>query len=248
MRQFSQLAKSDLVEIILTFSESVPEKAQVDVARELFCAHMIEDGDSTPNEDPFPDNMEPPELLMEATVRVLAEEGVQGLTLRKVAEKSGKNRGLVHYYFESKADLLASLFDHILDGTTELIGISEEDEPIEKLWTVLKFHAYGPGGLDEAGRHYYLAILQLQALAANDPAIRDRLTRNHQYVVDLVASILKEGIEEGVFRSVDPELTAMFFVTTIDGARNVDLSTDINSARETALACLGQWMSELVDV
>ena len=198
--------------------------------------------DSKPNDDPFPDEMEPPELLMEATVRVLAEHGVQGLTLRKVAEKSGKNRGLVHYYFESKADLLASLLDHILEGTNALISIDAGDAPIEKLLTVLQFHAYGPGGVDEAGRHYYQAILQLQALSVHDPAIRHKLTRNHRFVVELVAEIIEAGIEEGAFQPVDPAATATFLVTAIDGARNAALSTDGTGTRETALTMLERWI------
>lgn len=206
---------------------------------------MVEDGQSSAGDDPFPEEMDPPELLLEATVRVLADEGLQGLTLRKVAERSGKNRGLVHYYFESKADLLASLLDHILAGTRGLIGIDNVDDPVEKLWTALRFHAYGPGGIDSAGRHYYLAILQLQALAAHDPTVRQQLTRNHRFVVELVAEILEEGIEHGRLPAVDPESTALFLVAAIEGARTVDLATDGDSARETMMGMLERWMAEM---
>lgn len=205
---------------------------------------MADGGVSLPDEDPFPEDMEPPELLMEATVRVLAEEGYRGLTLRKVAEKSGKNRGLVHYYFESKSDLLRSLLDHIFDGTKRLIGIDEEDDPIDQLWTAVRFHAYGPGGVDEAGRHYYMAMLQLQALAAHDADIRRRFTRNRQYVTDLMVSIIEEGIEEGVFHPVDPGRTAVFLIATIDGARNADLALNVDSTRKITLSTLERFVTE----
>lgn len=205
---------------------------------------MDHDEQPFPDADPFPDDMEPPELLMEATVRVLADEGLRGLTLRKVAERAGKNRGLVHYYFESKADLLASLLDHILAGTRELIGIDETDSPLEQLWTALRFHAYGPGGRDDAGRHYYLAILQLQALAVHDPAVRRRLTRNHRYMVGVIADIIEEGIDEGSFRAVDPTDTAVVLLALIDGARTADLAMDVDSTRTRAFAALENHVSD----
>lgn len=207
---------------------------------------MPEDGSPFPDEDPFPDDMEPPELLMEATVRVLADEGLHGLTLRKVAERAEKNRGLVHYYFESKDDLLASLLDHILSGTKELIGIVDSDAPIDKLWMALRFHAYGPGGIDEAGRDYYLAILQLQALAPHDPDVRRRLTRNHQHMVDVVTAILREGIDEGTFRAVDPTVTAVVLLALIDGARTTDLSMDVDSCREETFEILERCVDEFL--
>ena len=194
------------------------------------------------DDDSFPGDMEPPELLMEATVRVLAEEGLEGLTLRKVADTAGKNRGLVHYYFESKADLLASLLDHIQEGTSRLIGLDRADTLAEQLWIALRFHAYGTGGDDLAGRHYYLAILQLQALAAHDPDIRERATRNHAFVVDLVEEIIDEGIARGVFHPVDAESMAVFLVSAVDGARTTALSTDAEDIRGSVLEELETWV------
>ena len=207
---------------------------------------MTDGGDSFPDEDPFPDDMEPPELIMEATVRVLAEEGYRGLTLRKVAEKAGKNRGLVHYYFDSKADLLRSLLDHILDGTRRLIGIDDEDDPVDQLWTALRFHAFGPGGVDEAGRHYYVAIFQLQALAVHDAEIRRRFSRNRRYTVELTASLVQEAINDGTFRPVDPEQTAVFLLAAIDGARNVDIALDEDTTREDVLATVDRFVAEML--
>ncbi|WP_227353587.1 TetR/AcrR family transcriptional regulator [Haladaptatus salinisoli] len=195
---------------------------------------MPEPGDS------FWDEFETEEMIMEATVWVLAEEGYQNLTLRKVAERAGKNRGLVHYYFESKDDLLRSLLDHILEGMQRLIGIDEEDGPLEQLWTALNFFAYGPNGVDEHGRHYYLAINQLQALAAYDAELRRQFTRNHRYRIDLLADIIEEGIRNETFRPVDPEATATFLIAAVDGAQNADLSLDVDTARETTLEIIDQ--------
>lgn len=197
-------------------------------------------------DDEFWEQFDTHELIMEATVWVLAEDGYRGLTLRKVAERAGKNRGLVHYYFDSKEDLLQSLLDHIFDGTKRLMGIDEADDPHEKLWTVLEFHAYGPGGVDEHGRHYYLAINQLQALAAHDSVLRERFTRTYTYLVELTAGIIQEGIEDGTYRPIDPEETAVFLLAAIDGARTQDLTLNVDTARETILETIARFESEIL--
>lgn len=197
-------------------------------------------------DDEFWEQFDTHEMIMEATVWVLAEEGYRGLTLRKVADRTGKNRGLVHYYFDSKEDLLQSLLDHIFDGTKRLMEIDEQNDPHNKLWTVLEFRAYGPGGQDENGRHYYLAINQLQALAAHDSVIRERFTRNYNYLVELTAGIIKDGIEDGTYRPIDPDKTAVSLLVAIDGARTQDLTLDVDTVRETVLESIAQFESEIL--
>lgn len=201
-----------------------------------------------PPGDPFWDDFSTHEMIMEATVWVLAEEGYRGLTLRKVAERAGKNRGLVHYYFDSKDDLLRSLLDHVFQGTKRLLAIDEDADPAEKLETALRFFAYGPGGIDEHGRHYYQAILQLQALSAHDEALRRRFTRNYRQTVDTTRAIVGEGVREGTFREVDPEAAAVSLVAAVDGARSADLTLDVETARETTLETIDRLVSEVLTV
>lgn len=47
------------------------------------------------------------ERILAAAGRVLAAEGYGGATVARVAEEAGVSRGLLHYYFESKEDLVA---------------------------------------------------------------------------------------------------------------------------------------------
>jgi AcrR family transcriptional regulator len=68
-------------------------------------------------DDPPPgDDRDTHEVLMDATYRTLASAGYDDLSLRAVADEAGKSRGLVHYHFESKDDLVLSLLDYLLAG------------------------------------------------------------------------------------------------------------------------------------
>jgi TetR/AcrR family transcriptional repressor of bet genes len=54
------------------------------------------------------------EEIVEAFARVLAEHGYSGATIAAVAQEAGVAPGLVHYHFANKADMLASLLDHLI--------------------------------------------------------------------------------------------------------------------------------------
>lgn len=196
--------------------------------------------------DPFWDRFETHEMILEATVWVIAEEGFRGLTLRKVADRAGKNRGLIHYYFESKDDLLRSLLDHVFESYDRLMDLDEDAPPIDRLWTALEFFAYGPGGVDVPDQHYHIALFQLQALAAHDPALQERFTRKFRHMVDLTATIIADGIQDGTFRAVDPEDTAVYFIATIVGARNAELALETEFVRGIVIRSVEQYVAEVL--
>src|SRR5437763_15077412 len=50
--------------------------------------------------------------ILEATCRVIAREGTDGLRMGTVAAEAGVSSALLHYYFDTRADLLMQAFDH----------------------------------------------------------------------------------------------------------------------------------------
>lgn len=73
------------------------------------------------------------EKILEAAVRVFAEEGFQGARMHRIAEAAGVNQALLHYYFQSKERLYEealfrafSRLIHRLVGQLEAIPDPEE--------------------------------------------------------------------------------------------------------------------------
>ncbi len=176
------------------------------------------------------------EVLMDATYRTLAESGYGDLSLRAVAEEAGKSRGLVHYHFESKHDLVVSLLDYLLEGLEADVEVTEGDDPESALRRLLDRVGYGPEDGDPDA--YYRALYAIRSQAPFDEEIRARLTRNYGTLVDQATAIIEAGIDAGDFREVDPESTAAFLVVTVDGARNTDLSLDTDRTREQVFETL----------
>lgn len=82
-------------------------------------------------------------ILEESTMRIVAEKGMVGLSMRKVSKSSGVNESMIYRDFESKEKLLRSCYDSVNDYFTEELKnnierkIESEDsflESAEELW------------------------------------------------------------------------------------------------------------------
>jgi AcrR family transcriptional regulator len=54
------------------------------------------------------------EQIVDAAVAVIAEQGLQNLSLSEIEKKAGMTRGHLMYYFPAKEDILLSVFDRLL--------------------------------------------------------------------------------------------------------------------------------------
>jgi AcrR family transcriptional regulator len=55
------------------------------------------------------------EQIIEAAVAVIAEQGIQKLSLSSIEERTGMSRGQLTYYFRTKEDILLAVFDHMIE-------------------------------------------------------------------------------------------------------------------------------------
>src|SRR2546423_13840918 len=53
--------------------------------------------------------------IVEAAAAVIAEQGIQHLSLSEIEAKVGMSRGQLTYYFKAKEDILLAVFDRLLD-------------------------------------------------------------------------------------------------------------------------------------
>ena len=112
------------------------------------------------------------EALLDAAERLLVDAGHAGITTRRLAEAAGVNHGLVHYYFGSNENLLVRTLERfterLIDRQRELYAA---DLPFVEKWrTAMRY-------LVSEDAAYEKVWLELQALAWNNEALRERLAR-----------------------------------------------------------------------
>jgi AcrR family transcriptional regulator len=74
-------------------------------------------------------------LLLETAKRLLPELGVEKMSLKRIADESGVNLGMIHYYFQTKSALISCVLESIHE---ELVGEFESktlagNTPFERL-------------------------------------------------------------------------------------------------------------------
>lgn len=172
--------------------------------------------------------------IVDATFAALCEHGYDDLTLQAIGEEMDKSTSLIHYHFDSKADLLASCLGAMLDEFLEDLESDPETDPAERLRRMAELVTGGPGG--EGVDEFHTALLELRARAPHDEAIREQLVRNDRYTREHVADIVREGIERGQFRDVDPERFAVLFRSAIEGAQSHNVILGEDAPADEAMA------------
>ncbi|GAA3309660.1 TetR/AcrR family transcriptional regulator [Streptomyces cinereospinus] len=111
------------------------------------------------------------ERILAATLDVIAEEGVGGVSHRKIAERAGVPLGSMTYHFSGMEELLREAFgrftDHIVDVFDAHLGGAADRDAAREAVTGL-VHA-----LSEGSRRDLVLTQELYTLAARRPAYRE---------------------------------------------------------------------------
>jgi AcrR family transcriptional regulator len=183
------------------------------------------------------------EALLDAAERLLTLHGHAGITTRALATEAGVNHGLVHYYFGSMEEVLVQVLERFTD---RLIKRQREmytaDVPFLQKWeTAWTFQ-------DEDLESGYSKIwLELQALAWNDPDLRERVARvNAEWRAVLTESFTKALADYGVADRFPADAIVPLVMTLAQGVALERLS-GITEGHDALLAWIHAWLASLED-
>lgn len=177
---------------------------------------------------------------LDAAAKIFAEKGYKGTSLQHVADSLGISRPGLYYHFPSKETLIEALVEEVTVSSQRQSGAiaqRAELEPEEALRLVTHAHAKW---ILEHGTLF-------KVVDRSEGELPPRLLRLHsgakRAVLDNFTRIIDRGIDQGLFRPIDPRVaafsiigmcswTAWWFKT--DGRQSVDDVATILS--EMALA------------
>ena len=162
--------------------------------------------------------------LMAATYRALCKHGYADLTIQKIGAEFEKSNSLLYHHYEGKDDLLVEFLEYMLERFETEVPFEEVDDPRAKLQRLLDY-VLAPDP-DEERHEFTSAMTELRAQAAHNRAYREAFTRHDEFFHDGLASMIREGIEQGSFRAVDPDRMASFVQTTFNGVMLQRATTD----------------------
>lgn len=176
--------------------------------------------------------------IMEATYRALCRHGYANLTMQHIADECGKSTSLLHYHYDTKQDLLRAFLDYIVDQFAEKVRVSDAVDPAERLLEFIDWFVFDED--DAERRDFHRAMLELKAQAPHNEAFREQLLRSDRAVRGAIAEIIEDGIEQGVFREVDPDRTAALVFAALDGARMRQITLGLDDYTRTVTDALAE--------
>jgi AcrR family transcriptional regulator len=152
-------------------------------------------------------------LIVDATLAVMLRKGMAATTVRDVAAEMGTSPGLVHHYFDSMDDLLATAFEQAaaedLDGTRD--ALARLDDPVEQLRVF--FATYIRAEQDWA----FQLWLDAWAEASRRPAVQETSQRLNVAWQQLLVAVIEAGVDAGLFSCADPEGAGWRILSLLDG-------------------------------
>jgi AcrR family transcriptional regulator len=153
--------------------------------------------------------------ILAAACDVVSEIGFKSLRIADVASRAGTSTGTVHYYFDTKTELMRAAFEwnftRSLDRRRHLL--QEQDDPRQRLRAFVE--SYLPSDRETVRAWHVWAELWVEAL--HDTDLQELNEQVYGEWRRLVAGIIRDGQDAGLFRDDDPVVVANALIAMIDG-------------------------------
>jgi TetR/AcrR family fatty acid metabolism transcriptional regulator len=152
-------------------------------------------------------------LILDAAVRVFARTGFHTCRVSDIADEAGVAYGLVYHYFDSKDQILDTLFLERWDILLRAIQQVDEEEipPREKLYAITSF-------IVDSYRHDpdLMKVIIVEVTRAANTFGRTHLAHIREAYIG-IAAIVERAQRDGVFRAdITPDFAALAFYGAVE--------------------------------
>jgi AcrR family transcriptional regulator len=165
------------------------------------------------------------EAVALAVQRALAQHGYERLTTAKIAEEYENSEAGLYYYFDSKDEMIAAFLEHAATYLSEDLLRADTADPERALRDACDF-------LFRTPEHEYagiaVAIMELLSHAPYNETLRAPLLELETACLTALTDIVAAGVDQGVFREVDPRATAAFLLAAADGSTGIAVALEMD--------------------
>lgn len=146
------------------------------------------------------------EALLDAASRLFAAHGVQGVSLRRIADEAGVTPAMVHYYFGNKEGLYDAMLSRAFARILEAVRTATADGgQLEPLLQVL---------LTTVTAEPWIPTLVIREVLTEGGRLRDQFVKGYaSHMAVLLPSLIQREIDAGKFREdLDPTLSFLSLI------------------------------------
>lgn len=155
--------------------------------------------------------------ILEAAVKVFAEQGFYQSTISQIAREAGVADGTIYLYFKNKDDILVQFFTYktklVFDKFRE--EVDKADNCYDKLRNLIRRH------LEEFQNDRNMAVLYQAETHQNSRLVEEQIKEMSKLYLDIVSEIVEQGQEEGRIRKdIYVSLVKRFILGGVDEVIN----------------------------
>jgi AcrR family transcriptional regulator len=159
-------------------------------------------------------------LVIATAVQLFSQKGFANVSMNDIVRESGVSKGGVYWHFKSKDEVIQTVLDNILNTQIKIVdtALSQPGSAGDKLRRIFQ-----TGGTEV--QDHLPSPLEFYALAARNEALMRRMKSYFDTYRQRVATLIRQGMDEGEFtRHDDPDTLATTVVSFLEGAVIVGLS------------------------
>lgn len=148
-------------------------------------------------------------ILMEA-VQMFSEKGYRATSLEDVAAKLGVTRPAFYYYFKNKKEILIAAHRKAVERLFQISEILDDDTlPVkEKFEKLLMNHIE----VVAASANFIAMYFDEEKELPKDDHRVIEYQRARRHHTETLIKLYRQGVEEGVFRDIDPKMAVFTFI------------------------------------
>ena len=155
--------------------------------------------------------------ILDVARRLFWVKGYDGTSLKDIATECGFETSNLYYYYKNKEEILFEALrielDTLVSGTSHLKE-TDSGDPVQRLKTFIDIELN-----QHLGEHRLQGMLIDSELNSLNPKHRKEIVSLRDAHDEILTQIITDGIDQGVFRNINPKLTVYTISSAIIRSR-----------------------------
>lgn len=153
--------------------------------------------------------------IINATIDCIARYGYNNFSMQDVARIADVSKGIIHYYFLNKEDLMMAVLERVAGDIESLLaGITEKtQDPAEQLRQMIRVCF----DIVRQKREYYCINMDFWTQINQKEKVRMAVAKHYAKFRTTTAAIVQAGVDGGIFKPIDSAHAASVIIAIVDG-------------------------------
>ena len=153
--------------------------------------------------------------ILDAALAVIVQKGYENSRMDDIVASSKMSKGAIYWYYKSKKEIYLSLVNHWVHNYSAVLNhiVDTDRSASDQLRSLFQYFIVQY----EKDPVVFKALLEFWSMAGRDPEFNDKLQKVYSEFVNLISTIIQQGMDNGEFKNLDVDITAMSIMVNIEG-------------------------------